>query len=248
MKINKFVKKKDGMYNVELEDGSKLLIHEDLILKYDLLLKRELDDKDYKLISDENMSYSAYNKAIKYIGIRMRSIFELRSYLKKYVDNENIINQVVDKLLSQGYLNDEMFARSYVNDRIALSTDGPYKIHNSLKEHRISEKDIEDALAAYTEDIQIEKIKKYIEKSIKSNTNKGYMLLKQKILANLINMGYNRHTVLDELSNYNPDDEDIYKKEYEKIYNKLSKKYSGYELDQRIKQKLYQKGFYWGSY
>ena len=39
MNIKKFVKKKDGMYSLELEDDSKTLVHEDLILKYDLLLR-----------------------------------------------------------------------------------------------------------------------------------------------------------------------------------------------------------------
>ena len=32
-------------------------------------------------------------------------------------------------------------------------------------------------------------------------------------------------------------------KEYTKLYNKYSKKYSGYELENIIRQKLYQKGF-----
>ena len=42
---------------------------------------------------------------------------------------------------------------------------------------------------------------------------------------------------------YNFDDEDIKNKEYEKIYKKLSRKYSGYELEQMIKKKMYEKGF-----
>ena len=248
MKIEKFVKKKDGMYSVEQEDGSKILIHEDFILKYDLLLKREINNSDMDLILKENMNYTAYNKAIKYIGLKMRSVFELRNYLNRYVEDEEIVNSVIKKLLSQGYLNDEAFARAYVNDRIALSNDGPYKIINALKQHRIKDQVISDAIVLFTDELKEEKIKKLIEKSIRTNTNKGYNLLKQKIVANLTNLGYDKHTVLDELSNYNPNEEDIYKKEYEKIYNTLSKKYSGYELEQRVKQKLYQKGFYWRNY
>ena len=38
-------------------------------------------------------------------------------------------------------------------------------------------------------------------------------------------------------------DSSLREKEYNKLYNKLSKKYSGRELEYRIKQGLYQKGF-----
>ena len=36
---------------------------------------------------------------------------------------------------------------------------------------------------------------------------------------------------------------DLAKKEYDKLYKKLSRKYSGQELEFKINQKLYQKGF-----
>ena len=42
MNINKFVKKKNGMYSIFLEDGDVLVVHEDLILKYDLLLLKDM--------------------------------------------------------------------------------------------------------------------------------------------------------------------------------------------------------------
>ena len=38
-------------------------------------------------------------------------------------------------------------------------------------------------------------------------------------------------------------DKDIYKSEYEKAKRQLEKKYSGYELDRKIKERLYRKGF-----
>ena len=40
MKILKFSKKKKGLYEVYLEDNTKYLLYEEIILKYELLLTK----------------------------------------------------------------------------------------------------------------------------------------------------------------------------------------------------------------
>ena len=59
----------------------------------------------------------------------------------------------------------------------------------------------------------------------------------------MINLGYKNSDFLDYLSNISVDEDLIRKKEYDKLYKKLSLKYSGSELDTKIKQKMYAKGF-----
>ena len=46
MKIKNFKKKKDGFYQITLENTLTITIHEDLILKYELLLKKEISLED----------------------------------------------------------------------------------------------------------------------------------------------------------------------------------------------------------
>lgn len=242
MNIKKFTKMKNGLYSVELEDGNKLLIHEELILKYNLLLKKSIDISLEEKILMENNFYLAYNKAIKYIEIKMRSIKEVRNYLLKLNIDFEIVEKIVERLVMQGYLNDKLYCISYVNDRINLSNDGPHKIKTFLKQNDIEESFIDNALIGFDLNKQKEKISKIISKYVKAN-NKGINLLKQKILINLVNLGYEKSIILEQLSNLDLNDSDLYKKEYDKLYEKLSKKYSGTELEYRIKQKLYQKGF-----
>ena len=61
-------------------------------------------------------------------------------------------------------------------------------------------------------------------------------------------MWYDRSMVISILSSYNINDKDAYEKELEKITNKLSKKYEGKELEFKIKEAMYRKGFKKGDF
>ena len=243
MKIIKFAKKKDGQYMLTLENDRKILLHEDLILKNDLLIKKTIDEDEILNLLSQNNNYNAYNMSIKYLSVKMRSIFEVKEYLKKKEIDQSAIDQVVDKLIYQGYLNDTEYSKAYINDRINLSNDGPYKIISYLKNNNIKQEIIDDSIKFFDKNIQIDKINNIILKQIKSNNNRGAYLLKQKILMNLITLGYEKQLIVSCLDNFEINDSEAYKKEYNKIHDKLSKKYSGKELEYKIKQKLYQKGF-----
>ena len=75
------------------------------------------------------------------------------------------------------------------------------------------------------------------------NKRKSSTALKQKMKSDLERLGYHAFLYQSEISKITVDDADLYQAEYQKLYQKLSKKYQGKELEWRIKQKLYQKGF-----
>ena len=244
MKIKKYKKLARGQYSIILDDDSILNLHEDLILKYDLLLTKEIDNTMINVFLEENKKYTAYSDALRYLGIKMRSIKEIYEYLDKKMYSNEIINELVEKLKKEKYLDDNLYASYYVVDRIKMSNDGPYKIMKDLEKKGICIEYINNSIIKFNDKVQQDKIDKLINKQIKSNHNKSSILLKKKILEYLINLGYDRSIILSRLNViYNFDDEDIKNKEYEKIYKKLSRKYSGYELEQMIKKKMYEKGF-----
>lgn len=49
MKILKYKKKKNGQYELMLESGEELSLYEDVILNFDLLLKKTIDEEDRKI-------------------------------------------------------------------------------------------------------------------------------------------------------------------------------------------------------
>ena len=67
--------------------------------------------------------------------------------------------------------------------------------------------------------------------------------MKQKIVLELVNLGYDQNMILECFDSQDINNDNILEKQYNKLYNKLSKKYSGNELYKKIKQSLFQKGF-----
>lgn len=244
MKIIKFTKKKDGMYSLLLEDNDLILVHEDLILKYGLLLHKEIDDETRFQIEQENLNYTAKSVALKYITTRFRSEKEIREHLNKKGVNKDIVDVVINDLKREGYVNDESFAEMFIHDKINLSMDGPFKVRKELQNLGIKESIINEKIELFTKNIEKEKINKIIDKQLKTNHNKSNYMLKNKILNYLNNNGYDSALSISVFESKNlASDKDIARKEYEKLYKKLSTKYSGSELEFKIKQKMYQKGF-----
>lgn len=248
MKIEKFSKHKNGMYHLILEDGNKVKIHEDLILKYSLLLTKQVDDSLLEELHHENQIYEIYEVALKYLNIKLRSRKELYEYLVKKGYDKDIIDSVLELLLKQGYLDDKIYAVAFVHDKILMSSYGPNTIRGELEHYGISNEIIDEAIISFSEDLEKERIEKLINKQVKTNHNKGAILLKKKIQSYLLNLGYSTILVNQALNGMKLVDENIYQKEYDKLYAKLSKKYSGKELEYKLKQKMYQKGFTSSNY
>lgn len=243
MKIEKFSKNKNGMYIISLEDNIKFKLHEDLILKYELLLSKQISSSLLEEIQKENQVYEIYEVALKYLKVRLRSRKELSSYLVKKGYSEEKIKSVIDMLSKQGYLDDKAYTIAFIHDKLSMSNYGPNKIKKELESVGISSEIINENITCFTEEIERERIEKLINKQIKQNHNKGSVFLKRKIQAYLLNLGYSLSLINQSLNGKKLVDQDIYKKEYDKLFNKLSKKYSGKELEYKLKQKMYQKGF-----
>lgn len=243
MVIKKFLKLKNGMYKLKLDDDSDVIVHEEYILKNDLLLTKEIDMEDVKNVDKINNNYNAYDLAVRYISVKYRSCYEVHEYLLNKEIDKIVIHEVIEKLKSQKYLDDSVYAKAFVNDRIKFSNNGPYKIKRELEERKVSSSIIDDVLNIFDYSLEKEKLDKLVPKYVKTIRNKSYTMMKNKVCEYFSNLGYNKSVVLDILSDIDYDDSGAREKEYTKLYNKLSKKYSGAELEFKIKQGLYKNGY-----
>ena len=241
MKIEKIKKTKSGKYILELDNNEKIKTYDEVILKNNFLFNKEIDSELLNKLNIENNYYEVYNKVMKFISTKMRSELEINKYLDKlgFKEKEKIINDLKRIKL----INDDIYIKAFISDKITLTLNGPYKIKKELLEHNIDEDKIDQELSKIDSEIYYERINKLINKKIKTNKNKSIYLLKQKIVNELIDLGYSKDMILEVLNNFTINEIDIIKKEYDLLYKKLSKKYQGSELQYQIKNKLYSKGF-----
>ena len=243
MQITKIQKMKSGKYKIEFDKHNKITTYDEVILKNNLLFKKEIDTELQNQITKDTNDYDGYYKALKYISIKMRSIKEMYHFLEKKGIPKDEQDKIVQKLKTNGFLNDKYFAASFVADKVHLSNMGPYQIIKELENHNIDRNIIEQELDKYEEPIFAEKLQKIVQKKVKLDHKHSKYQLQQKIIQEMINLGYDREKICQALAHVSYNEQDKLKKEYEILYRKLCKKYDGDILKNQIKNKLYQKGF-----
>ena len=242
MKIVSYQKKNNNLYEITLSNNEKISLYDDVILKYELLLKKELDEKKLEEIILYNEKIESYHIALKFLNSKLRTENEIRKKLMHY--KKETINYTIERLQKEGYLNDLLYIKSYINDEVNLKIVGPNKIIFDLKKLGFKELDIINYLNTFDKEIWLEKINKYILKKINSNHNLSGLVLKQKIIQDLINKGFFKEDINIIINEFIFNDNSLVReKEYQKQRNKLSKKYSGEELEYRIKINMLKKGF-----
>lgn len=242
MQINKIIKLKDNKYKIYI-DGEAIVVYDNVILENDLLYKKSINDNIFKKILNDNAYYEVYNKTVKYILKKRRSKKEIYKYLEKFNLKDKEINKIIDKLKELNLINDVEFCKAYINDKLYLSKSGINKIRIELLEQEIPYNIIEEELNNIDTGILSNRLEKLILKKINSNKKYSNQLLKQKILNEMINLGYDKNSILQILENNLKDNNNILNNEFDRTYNKLKVKYSGNELNNKTKQKLIQKGF-----
>ncbi len=246
MKIERYKKGNGGKYKILLDDGQVLILYEEVILKFNLLLKKEITNKDLVEINTYNQECEVYYVALDSVNRRFKSIYELEEVLRKKEYPKDLIDLAIQKLIKQGYLNDRVFAKSYINNQIIITNKGPLKIKRELLEKKVDINIVDEEISIYSDEEQLIKIEKIAEKLLKANHTRGGVILKQKIINNLKNLGYENELIIKVIGTKDFNNtEDIRKKEYEKIKRRLAHKYSGDELERKIKERLYQKGLYY---
>lgn len=241
MKITN-IKKVGNKYKIILENGEILTANDHVIVNSNILYKNKLTDKELKQIKKDISYYENYDKILKMINRKIRSEYEIKKILTKNEVSQIDQEKIISKLKNINLINDKAFAIAFINDKINLTLDGPYKIKKELEDNNIDNLIIENALSNFTQDIIDSKLEKIINKRLKANIKDTAYIFKQKTSMYLSNLGYSREDIINHLDNIKLDNSHL-EKEMEKIYHKLKTKYEGHTLYNKLKQKLYSKGF-----
>lgn len=241
-------KKNPERYNIFFEDKYAFSVDEAVLIKHQLTKGKELDQWTIEEINFEDEVRKAYNKALYYLGFRMRSEGEVRQKLKEKEYGDAVIDEAIKKLYAHKFLDDQQFSEALMRTQINSGKKGPRAIQQDMQKRGIDKQMQKDVLDSYSEEEQLEIAKGLAEKIAIKEKMKTPSQIHQKINDNLMRKGYNYSLIklaIEGLDLEKNDDEwtDIVTEQGDKLWRKHSSKLTGYDLKSKVKQGLYQKGF-----
>ncbi|MBW8009810.1 MAG: hypothetical protein FVQ83_01030 [Chloroflexi bacterium] len=109
----------------------------------------ELNQEKIKELQDKDAAEIAYQRAVNFLSYRPRSETEVIGNLRKHKTPDEQIEKVIDRLKRSNLVNDEEFARLWVDNRSDFRPRGGYALRMELLRKGLSE----DIIAAAIENI-----------------------------------------------------------------------------------------------
>ena len=198
MKISKIeaqVKNK-GRYSVFVDDKFSFGISELGLIESGLIIGQEVSSGELEKLKDQAKTDKIYNQTLMLVARRPRSEWEIDDYLKRKGHEPEVRSEILNKLSIKGFINDEDFAKRWVDSRRLLKNISQRKLRVELKQKRISEEIIDQVLSADETD-EIEVIKAEIAKKRRQTRYQD----NQKLIAYLARQGYNYSDIKAALEN-----------------------------------------------
>lgn len=148
--IKQQVKRADR-YSVYLDGKYAFSLREAELLKLGLHSGMEISAEQLSEYQGESSFGKWYDKTLNLLSFRLRSEWELRDYLRRKDCPPEVTDKILNKLSINGYLNDEQFARRWVENRRLMKATSRRKLSMELKQKRIPG-DIIDAVLAEDKD------------------------------------------------------------------------------------------------
>ena len=190
--IIKRIYKRGKYYYLSCTDGEEYKLEVETYFKYSLKEKMAFEGAKFLEIIDENNFKLCMNSALRLLSQRMHSEGEIKRKLKSKDFSYKAINQVIEESKKMNLLNDEIFAKTYIEE-LLFKGQGKYKIIASLQKRGIPKEMIDDNLSEMDDPAAEEKrAEEVLDKKLKSFAGKDLdpRKLKEKLVRHLISKGF----------------------------------------------------------
>ena len=136
--------KNRGRVNVYL-DGAFAFALSDLVAAT-LRVGQWLSDEEIADLQQRQAAQRAYDRALRFLSYRPRSVDEVNRYLAGKQVPDDLIAQTVDRLQQAGLLDDETFARFWVENRESFRPRGKAALRYELRRKGLGEEAIQAAI------------------------------------------------------------------------------------------------------
>ncbi|MEJ2103141.1 MAG: regulatory protein RecX [Ignavibacteriaceae bacterium] len=117
MRIDKVVKKGKNDVTVYLDNDKVIFLNVEVFLKNGLKKGDEISDDHFSFLIEQNKLFHIKQKAFRLLGRRQHSSSELRRKLWDRDYEQKLIDEVLNDLTKNGYIDDTEFIRAFMDEK-----------------------------------------------------------------------------------------------------------------------------------
>lgn len=201
-------KRNNNRVNISVDGSYRFSLDLYQLIDMGIKIGLEYDEKELLLLEKESQFGKVYSRALEYCLMRLHSSKEVKDYLyrktRPFRDKNGelkpgvlpeITSRVFDRLSEKGYIDDEKFARYWVDNRSVVKGSSRRKLTSELIQKGISIPLIEEVLSESSRSDSDEIIKIIQKKKHRYND-------RQKFTAYLSRLGFGYDLIKSELDKY----------------------------------------------
>ena len=138
------------------------------------------------------------DKLMKYVVFKKRTEEEVRQKCKRLEYTEDYIDEIIEYLTENEYINDKIYVEKYINSLMKLKKASIYEIKIDLLRRGVNEKYIEDYIGNNQEiliDFELESARKIVAKKLQLGEDV------EKIKKHLMGKRYSYSTISEAIDN-----------------------------------------------
>lgn len=132
----------------------------------------------------------ALNKAAAYCTLCERCVSEVSSKLIAWGVSVTEQNKIIARLIDEKFIDEARYCRAFVNDKLRFNRWGRIKIIASLRDKRLPQEYISEAIANIDDDSYIEILKEVIAIKRKEFKGKDDFTTRQKLIRHAASRGF----------------------------------------------------------
>lgn len=177
--------KNASRYSIFVDGKYVFSLSADALLESHLICGQEVTEAEVNRFKQLSADDKAYGLALAYVARRLRSEWELRDYCKRKGYAPELTEAIISRLNRSGFVDDEIFARRWVENRRLLKATSAKKLRLELRQKRIAD-DIISAVLAEDETDERQVLRELIEKKRKQTKYQD----DQKLMMFLARQGF----------------------------------------------------------
>src|SRR4030095_927336 len=126
------------------------------------------EDSPPSRLTPDEIRARAFQRAVKLLAVKTRSIAELRERLAERCSSKTVIETVIARLREYGYLDDERYALGYASSKVRQQPIGRRRLELSLERKKVDRAVVGEALdQVFAETSEEELLNRALEKRVR---------------------------------------------------------------------------------